>query len=440
MVCCALPGMTESFETNLRRESCSKWTLRLVNFVMILVGIAGFFFAAAAIISDFPLGSWPIATVSLAGIFVAMGVVGICATNRGCALLALLYFCVLFMVTVLMVFLGMYAFFNRDSFEVNLRSKFEKQWPKYHDVIKQGGALEPLAARMTNCTVLDDPCWDSFKGFMHEQTTSVLVVVVAIVLMQKILLYSSVKVIGTANAANAVGLLMDTVTLVIGCIITFNGYFMMPAGTSSIKLVVCCTGLALIGMATLFGTYCGKFYEKCCDSCSAPWALASLLYFLLACAVLVLGVVILTNERTLTYWVRSNMDKVCTMECMVDLRADLLHGMVQTNPACANVTASNRTNATISSCPKMVSPAVCYDAAVKVCDFHAAAQASFVMGVEESMESAGWFMVLAFLYLVVQVFCKMYKWRYEDFYLSTHGFTGIPQDNEPKHNEMRHLV
>ena len=34
-----------------RRESCSKWTLRLVNFVMILVGIAGFFFAAAAIIS-----------------------------------------------------------------------------------------------------------------------------------------------------------------------------------------------------------------------------------------------------------------------------------------------------------------------------------------------------------------------------------------------------
>ena len=39
-----------------------------------------------------------------------------------------------------------------------------------------------------------------------------------------------------------------------------------------------------------------------------------------------------------------------------------------------------------------------------------------------------------------QVFCKMYKWRYEDFYLSTHGFTGIPQDNEPKHNEMRHLV
>ena len=60
----------------------------------------------------------------------------------------------------------------------------------------------------------------------------------------------------------------------------------------------------------------------------------------------------------------------------MDRRADLLHGMVQTNPACANVTASNRTNATISSCPKMVSPAVCYDAAVKVCDFHAAAQAS----------------------------------------------------------------
>ena len=105
-----------------------------------------------ALVVDFPLGSWPIATVSLAGIFVAMGVVGICATNRGCALLALLvravarlpmlrltirphcsprrrlifdatgfldllggsqYFCVLFMVTVLMVFLGMYAFFNR---------------------------------------------------------------------------------------------------------------------------------------------------------------------------------------------------------------------------------------------------------------------------------------------------------------------------------------
>jgi len=423
--CWSIPGMSQSFEVNIGNNTCSKWVLRVVNFLLGLTGLGFFVIAAMAMSSGLPiLESWPLAILLLGMIFVIVGTLGVFSGSRGCSVLALTYFCCLLIATVCMFVACIYVLLNREKAESTLKYQLEQDWPTFN------ASLPTKVIKVANCTTLDDPCWKAVKSYADDFRMIALGALSGFVLVQILLLVSICKIIGASNTANAVGLLMDTVAILLGATMLIIGLFAIPDEAAGVQLLFRVTGLALIGLATVFGAYCSKIYDSCCCSCNYQWAIATILYALMAIGVLALGIFVLTKGDTILNLVLSHMSSLCDASCLTALKYSSQEAIIGLNPACATSNMTNATanlNANVTCTTK---PLECYDRAVKACDVQSAAEASFLISCDEKLDEAGWFLVLSFFFLILQVLSKYYKWAKEDEVLVNSSFALSRQSHD----------
>lgn len=396
-------------------HKCCKCILRVVSILMMIVGLAGVGLILAEKQGTSLLGDWEVyGVLAMVAVFL-FGVLGLSTACCKCGLLSLVYFCLLLLGTVVYVWAIIYAIFNTDNVGTKLRIHLDTDWPKYSASMP---ADVKLSVNCTggNVTTLTDPCWEEIQSYVQGKNVVIGLSAFGIVVLQLIMLYATCKIIGTVKSVNTIALLMDTVMLLLGVAITIVGFTAMPEG-STLRLVIIVTGVTLLVLSTVFGSYCAKLYEVC-GSCNAMWAMATILYAVMAIIVLALGIITLTHSETVDNVVKANMDKVCDTICMDDLKASLKTGLISSNPKCDGIQSTNgtvlNTTATTPTCPDTLTPEQCYMAAVAACDIDAAARATFMAGVQESTIHSGWALILSFLYLLIQIACKWWKWKRED--------------------------
>jgi len=279
-------------------------------------------------------------------------------------------------------------------------------------------------------------CWETLKQEYYEPKKKAFrILAILQLLLVPTVMICSARLIGANMAVNSISTMMDAIMLVAGVTIIIFGIHTYSLGVPTAKavsIIAVIIGGVMTALATICGNFCDKIYDKCCKSCNTAWMLSAMVYSLIAIILLVIGALMLSSRTdsevlaNVRGWSNTTLNRMCDETCMKNVMAGTQEALQNHHCNTTNIIGANSTiHAIRKPCTK--SPSTCYKLAIMACDASSASQYAVNLIFQDSMQNAGWAFFLGFGYVLVQIFCKVYKWKFEDPHDNNSiGYVGLP--------------
>lgn len=422
----------------------STWTLRILNFLVTIIGglLGGL---ALKAYMDQSLGDSLLSLmVIIAVVLIAVGIMGIICTLRcTCKIMLGIYFIGLFFMAVFALWCALYSWFNFSTIEDSIKKTMEKSWstilPDFNDDMK---ALLPLeCGGNLNATVISanatasaafDSCYATIKDSVADNFQPLAIVATIAALLMIISVICAGNAFGVRRSVDWVKTVIDTGMAIVGIGVLAAGILLMvltdPTETAKLAIPMLVIGSIMVTFGLVFGCLHTACADRChaggCSACCKAHTTVALICYalvLIGIAGLAIGCLVYQNDvQEIADQNRGLLDSICDPECSALLEQEFseAHAVFMdynmTDDAMQHLDSNCTDALTEEDCLALDEDCI-YTPPVDPVDLgwcnnpvDARRRAYLIQQIVDNVVTIGWVCILADFYILTECLCLIY--------------------------------